>query len=89
MMTQRSADKWFIGSYRHLQPYPKGNLYYSVRQYLGLSQSRMAALFGVSVRSWQYRERYKRLYHVAEVVALKEVSGMSDADFIKLLNDVA
>lgn len=86
---QKVADKWFIGSYRHIQPYPKGNLYYAVRSYLGLSQGRIAALFGCSVRAWQYRETTKRLYHVAEVVALKEVSGMNDADFMRLLNDVA
>lgn len=88
-MAQTTAQRWFIGSYRHIQPYPKGNLYYAVRKYLGLSQGRMAALFGVSVRAWQYRERTKRMYHVAEVVALREVSGMSEVDFMQLLNDVA
>jgi hypothetical protein len=86
---QKTAQKWFIGSYRHLQPYPKGNLYYAVRSYMGLSQSRIAALFGVSLRAWQYRERYKRLYHCAEVAALQELSGLEAKEFMELLKDVA
>jgi transcriptional regulator with XRE-family HTH domain len=88
-MAQNTAQRWFIGSYRHLQPYPKGNLYYEVRKYLGLSQARMASLFGVSVRAWQYRERVKRMYHCAEIAALQEVSGLDAESFMKFLKDVA
>jgi hypothetical protein len=88
-IAQKTAQKWFIGSYRHLQPYPRGNLYYAVRSHMGLSQSRISALFGVSLRAWQYRERYKRLYHCAEVAALQEVSGLDSHDFIELLKSVA
>ena len=87
--TVKVADKWFIGSYRHTQPLPKGNLYYAVRTHLGLSQSKVAALFGVTTDRWKYRERVKRMYHVAEVCALRELSGMDDAQFIRLLNDIA
>jgi hypothetical protein len=89
IMVQKVADKWFIGSYRHLQPYPKGNLYYEVRKYMGLSQTRIAALFGCTVRSWQYRERGKRMYHCAEVAALYELSGMDPQTFVQFLKDVA
>jgi hypothetical protein len=54
-----------------------------------LTQRRAAALFGISEQSWRYRERMKRMYHVAEILALREVSGMSDRDFIKLMSECA
>lgn len=88
-MSKKVAEKWFVGSYRHLQPFPKGNLYYAVRRFMGLSQVKVAALYGVSEQAWRYRERTKRLYHVAEVLALRDLCGMNDADFMRLLNDVA
>lgn len=87
--SQRLADKWFIGSYRHLQPFPRGNLYYSVRARMKLTQRRIAALFGISVEAWRYRERSKRLYHIAEVIALQQLSGLDPNAFIELLKDIA
>jgi hypothetical protein len=92
MATQRVktlADKWFIGSYRHLQPFPRGNLYYSVRAHLNRSQRQIAALFGVSIHAWRYRERSKRMYHPAEIVALQQLSGLDPNAFIELLKEIA
>ena len=83
------ADKYRIASYRHVAPWPKGNLYLRVRTHLGLSQGRIAALFGCDIRSWQYRERGKRMYHVAEVAALYELSGVDADTFMQFIKDVA
>lgn len=82
-------DKWWVGSYRHAMPYPKDNLYRRIRYTMGLTQRRAAALFGMSHHAWCYRERVKRMYHLAEILALREVSGMSDRDFLKLMSDCA
>lgn len=86
---ESTADKWFIGSYRHLQPMPRGNLYHAIRLHHGLSQGKAAASFGVSLNAWQYRERSKRLYHTAEVIALYEWSKMKPQEFIELLRSIA
>ena len=85
---QGIANKWYVGSYRHQQPIVR-NVYYAVRSMLKLSQKQVAIAFGVSFHQWNYRERTKRMYHVAELLALKELSGLDDQQFIKLLNDVA
>lgn len=82
-------DKWWIGSYRHAMPYPKSNLYLELRMRMGLTQRRAAALFGITPQAWRYRERVKRMYHAAEVVALYHASGMSCSDFMKLLSECA
>jgi hypothetical protein len=54
-----------------------------------LTQRRIAALFGISVEAWRYRERSKRLYHIAEVIALQQLSGLDPNAFIELLKDIA
>jgi hypothetical protein len=56
---------------------------------MGLSQAQAAEAFGISLDAWSYRERTKRLYHAAEVLALHEFSRLDGNSFIKLLNDVA
>lgn len=83
------ADKHFVGKYSHQQPLPKGNLYNAVRRHLGLSVAGACKAFGVGLTAWTYRERSKRLYRIAEIVALQELSGLSNDDFVKMLNDVA
>ncbi len=83
------AERWFVGRYRHLQPYPQGNLYSAIRQYMGLSQRKCAALFGVTEQQWRYRERVKRLYHVAEILALADFASLTPEQLYQLLNDVA
>ena len=83
------ADKFWVGCYRHMQPAPRGNLYGAVRRHMGLSQAQAAEAFGISLDAWSYRERTKRLYHAAEVLALHEFSRLDGNSFIKLLNDVA
>ncbi len=83
------GEKWWVGSYRHAMPYPADNLYRRLRMHMRLTQRRAAALFGISEQAWRYRERMKRMYHVAEILALREVSGMSDRDFLKLMSECA
>jgi hypothetical protein len=83
------AAKWGIGSYRHAIPYPAGNLYLSVRKSLGLSQAQAAHALGCSTPAWRARERSRRNLCVAEILALHELSGLSDTEFMKLLNDIA
>jgi hypothetical protein len=83
------GDKWWVGCYRHAMPYPKDNLYRRWRVAQGITQRRAAALFGIGEQAWRYRERQKRMYHLAEVLALFDASGMSHKDFFKLLNDCA
>lgn len=86
---EKTADRWFIGSYRHMQPHPKGNLYRRLREQMKLSQRKMADAFGVSWDAWKYRERTKRMYHIAEICALYEASGLTARQFINLLKDIA
>lgn len=81
--------QWWIGSYRHAMPYPKGNLYRAVRKAMGLSLTKMARHCGLTIGQWKYRELQKRMYHLAEILWLHEVSGMSWDDYHKLLNDCA
>ena len=83
------ANRYYIGSYRHAQPMPKGNLYGTVRRRLGLTMRDMARAFGVSNAAWGYRERTKRMYHIAEICALYEASGLTARQFINLLKDIA
>lgn len=82
-------DKWWIGSYRHAMPYPNDNLYRRLRYEMKLTQRRAAALFGISEQAWRYRERMKRMYHLAEIIALFETSGMSYTEFMKIVKDCA
>lgn len=86
---EKPAERHNIGSYRHLQPFPKDNLYHRVRRLRGLSQRQMADAFGVSWSAWKYRERVKRMYHVSEVLALMEASELGPTAFINLLKDIA
>ncbi len=77
-----------VGHY-HTLPSPRGNLYQAVRKILGISRANMAKHIGISEESLRYRERTKRVYHLCEMVALQQVSGLSADKFIQLLNDIA
>lgn len=81
--------KWWVGNYRHAMPYPKDNLYRRIRLAMGLTQARASALFGITVQQWRYREKMKRMYHLAEILALLDTSGLSHKDFIKIMSDCA
>jgi len=70
-------------------PYPRMNVYFAVRQHMGTSQAHVAKLIGISPAAWRYRERGKRMYHVAELLCLQELAGMSNGAFIQLLKDCA
>jgi hypothetical protein len=88
-MVEKYADRWFVGRYRHLQPFPQGNLYLAIRREMNLSQRVISRLFGVTDYQWRYRERTKRMYHVAEVMALYEMSGVTWDRFGEILKSVA
>jgi len=77
-----------VGHY-HTLPSPKGNLYQAVRKILGMSRANMAKHIGISEESLRYRERTKRVYHLCEMVALQQASGMTWEAFGELLNDIA
>lgn len=83
------SNRGYIGNYRHAVPYPKDNLYRRIRIEMRLTQSRAAAIFGMSASSWRYRERQKRMYHLAELVELQQGSGISMIDFMKLVKECA
>jgi hypothetical protein len=89
MSKSKPTERWWVGNYRHAQPAPKANLYWVLRNRLGLTQRKAAALYGVSIQAWRYRERWKRMYHLGEILALHDMSGMSWSEFSKLLNDCA
>lgn len=89
MSREKPTQKWWVGNYRHAQPPPKANLYWMLRHRLGITQRKAAALYGVSIQAWRYRERWKRMYHLGEILALHDMSGMSHAEFSKLMNDCA
>lgn len=75
--------------YRHTIRRPKGNLYYAIRQRLGLSQHAAGRLLNISRQAWQYRERSKVMYWPLELCVLQRLAGMNEVEFIKLLNDIA
>lgn len=75
--------------FRHTVGRPKGNLYYSIRKLLGLNQTDAGKLIGISQKAWQYRERYKVMYWPLEIAMLQEIAGLTDSEFIQLLNDIA
>ena len=73
----------------HTLPHSKGNLYQAIRKRLGLSRAAMAKVTGITEDQLRYRERTKRMYHLCEMVALQQVSGLSADEFMQLLNDIA
>lgn len=66
-----------------------GLLYSIVRSKLGLTQEAMAALLGVSRWAIVNRERCKRVYTPHEIVALQKVSGLTNDEWCKLLEEIA
>jgi hypothetical protein len=49
----------------------------------------MCGMVGITEAQLRYRERTKRMYHLCEMVALQQVSGLSADEFMQLLNDIA
>jgi hypothetical protein len=86
---RREGYKWGVEGFNHAQAYPKGNLYHAVRQLRDETIVGMAQSFGVSAKAWTYRERVKRMYRVAEIMALYEASDLSPEQFMKLLSKIA
>jgi hypothetical protein len=82
-------SKRYRAKYRHAIGRPRGNLYYSIRKLLGLNQTEAGKLIGITQKAWQYRERVKVMYWPLEIAMLQEVAGLSDEEYIKLLNDIA
>jgi len=67
----------------------RGILYKIIRARLGLTQHAMARLMGCSRDSIAAREGSKRLYTAAELLALKDISGMGDSEWLELLREIA
>lgn len=44
---------------------------------------------GISAEAWRYREHQKEVYRLGELMALKEIVGMSWDEFGKLLEECA
>lgn len=66
-----------------------GLLYKIIRNRLGLTQKQLGDLIGCSQSAIVNRESKKRLYSVIELVELKQLSGMSDTEWCKLLEEIA
>jgi hypothetical protein len=49
----------------------------------------MARLMGCSKDALVRREHTKKLYTVIELQALKDISGMSDSEWLELLREIA
>ena len=77
-----------VGHY-HTLPMSKGNLYQAIRKRLGLTRVAFGELIGISPVALRYRERCKRMYHMCEILALLQASGMTTEEFAQLLNDIA
>lgn len=75
--------------YKHTIRRPKGNLYHEVRKRLGITQDAAAKLISITREAWAYRERSKLMYWPLELCVLRQLSGMSEQEFFKLLNDIA
>lgn len=74
--------------YHHAKRDRGGNLYRAVRQILKLNQKQASEIIGISIRSWGYRERTKRLYNPGEILLLQVISGLTPTEFMDLLNDI-
>jgi DNA-binding XRE family transcriptional regulator len=66
-----------------------GVLYRLLRSRLGVTQTVMGALLGVSKDTIVQRERNKRVYTLDELCELQNVSGMGDAEWWALIKEVA
>jgi hypothetical protein len=49
----------------------------------------MGALIGCSRDSIVSREHSKKLYTIGELLTLKDISGMSDSEWLELLREIA
>lgn len=67
----------------------RGVLYKIIRARLGLTQEAMGRLIGCSRDSIAAREGSKRLYTAAELQILKEISGLTNDEWCKLLEEIA
>lgn len=77
-----------VGHY-HTLPMSKGNLYQAIRKRLKMTRAQFSEYIGISTTALRYRERVKRMYHMCEILALLQASGMSTDEFAQLLNDIA
>ena len=68
----------------HQQPMPTGNLYREVRLLVGYTVTHAARSIGITQRAWSRRE-IKEKYRADELIGLYRMSGLSPANFLKLL----
>lgn len=67
----------------------RGVLYRIVRARLGITQAAMGRLIGCSRDSIAGRESAKRLFTIAELQTLKEISGLTNDEWCMLLEEIA
>lgn len=85
---KRPNAKIKVGHY-HTLPMSRGNLYQAIRKRLRMSRAQFAEYINISEQALRYRERVKRMYHMCEILALLQASGMTTDQFAELLNDIA
>lgn len=90
-MTHCTVNKRYLLAVRrpHEIQRNKRNLYRVVRHTMQLTQANISEKTGISAEAWRYREREKETYRLGELLALKDVTGMSWDEFGKLLEDCA
>lgn len=66
-----------------------GVLYKIIRSRLGLTQKQLGDLIGCTQSAIVQREYKKRVYTVGELVELLDISGMTDAEWVALLREIA
>lgn len=70
-------------------PVGKVSVYYRVRRRMGVRQTTIADWLGISVQSFRHRERRKSVYHLGELLALKELAELNNDEFVALLESCA
>jgi hypothetical protein len=67
----------------------RGVLYSTIRARLGVKQSELAALLGLSLPQLKHRELYKQSYQLEELVALRTLLDWTWQEFGELLTFVS
>jgi len=68
----------------HAQAVPLASIYQAVRMLRGYTPAHAARSIGITQRAWSRRE-VKEKYRASELIGLYRMSGLSPANFLKLL----
>lgn len=91
VMTHCTVNKKYLLAVRYPHEVEKNrrNLYRAIRKGMKLTQADIAEKVGISAEAWRYREREKEVYRLGELLALREVVGLSWDEFGDLLEQCA